>query len=333
MLLFLIISLILQGSITSAVPGDFDGDGGMDLLVTYRISGKLEGTVLWGLHTDTVHQLLCSEDQEQDWRRTIPLENEPLVFDYNYDYISDLLVVTADGNRTVLVFSGNKTEEPRVVQLRTNRTDKLKTQHSNAHLDMNGDGLADLLLTTESGLEIYQRVESGSKDLTNDNFVYHGHVPWPNEVTAGSCSVDGCVGQAVFADFDLTGNLDLILPVCFDLMCQSSNMFLVPFSELWTATAWTWVPMSMDLGSLRFLPPDGARNPLQLLAPRVGDVDLDGFPDLLMPLVNTTTGQPETHLLLNAPCGPLTSCHPYWRQFQLQPRYTQGEIPTSGHGI
>ena len=293
----------------------------MDIFITSKIGGKLEGSILWGYHTDTIHQLLCLEDQNPDWVHTIPLLQEPLVFDYNFDYISDLLLVTEDGNRTVYVFSENRTDTYTVLTLKSPRNDQLKSAHSNAHLDMNEDGFADLILTTMSGLEMYRRVGNGLEE----NFEYQGHVPWPNEVTSGSCTVDECVGQAVFADFDLSGTLDLILPICFDTLCKSSNMFLIPLSELWTATGWTWVPMSMDLGSLHFFPPGAKTNLLQLMAPRVGDVDLDGFPDLLMPLQNTSS-QPETHLLMNVPCGAFSTCQPFWREFQLRPAFTEGEV-------
>ena len=73
----------------------------------------------------------------------------------------------------------------------------------------------------------------------------------------------------------------------------------------------------------RFLPPDTSSSPLRLLSPRVGDVDLDGFPDLLLTLYNTSLGPPsaaiaETVLLLNTHCGQFAACHPYWRQFQVE---------------
>ena len=84
----------------------------------------------------------------------------------------------------------------------------------------------------------------------------------------------------------------------------------------------------MDLlgGQLNFHPPNPDKNLLQLMTPRVGDVDLDGFPDLLMPLQNKSSGsnEPVTHLLLNAPCGPYTGCKPFWRQYQVEPEFMRG---------
>jgi len=181
---------------------------------------------------------------------------------------------------------------------------------------MNEDGLPDLLLTTQTGIEIYSRI--GSKLV--DNFQFHGHVPWPSEISEDGCTVDQCVGQIVFADFDLSGTMDLAVPMCFDTLCKSSNMFLIQMSDLWAATAWNWVPMSLDLGSRHFFPPSAQSNPLQLLAPRVGDVDLDGYPDVLVPL-QSSADKPETHLLLNVHCD---DCHPFGREFQIRPAFMEG---------
>ena len=55
--------------------------------------------ILWGNHTDSLHHMVCLDDQESSWTKTIKLSSQPLVFDYDADYISDLLVVEADGNR------------------------------------------------------------------------------------------------------------------------------------------------------------------------------------------------------------------------------------------
>ena len=62
----------------------------------------------------------------------------------------------------------------------------------------------------------------------------------------------------------------------------------------------------------------------------MGDVDLDGFPDLLLTLYNTSLGPPsaaiaETMLLLNTHCGQFAACHPYWRQFQVERRGALGQ--------
>ena len=73
----------------------------------------------------------------------------------------------------------------------------------------------------------------------------------------------------------------MILPICFDPECGNSSIFLVPLSEMWEweKEEWNpkWQPMTLMLGEgdqFRFLPPAAGDDPLQLLSPRVGDVDL-----------------------------------------------------------
>ena len=87
----------------------------------------------------------------------------------------------------------------------------------------------------------------------------------------------------------------------------------------------------------RFLPAATSDSPLRVLSPRVGDVNLDGFPDLLVTLYNETkqtdgvslASLAEPMLLLNTGCGSFSGCHPAWRQFQLSPGFMQG----TGNGV
>ena len=93
----------------------------------------------------------------------------------------------------------------------------------------------------------------------------------------------------------------------------------------------------LNTNYFRFLPAETSESPLRVLSPRVGDVDLDGFPDLLITLYNTSkprgssplSSLAEPMLLLNAGCGPYSGCHPNWRQFQASPGFMQG----TGNGV
>ena len=253
------------------------------------------------------------------------ITSEPLVFDYNNDYVSDLLTVDKDGERKVYVFSKDRGTYSEA-SLTGSEKSRLKAEHGNSFVDVTGDGRADLLLTTVTGLELHAGEEEGLE--------YSCTVPWPD---MNGCNVDHCVGQPAFLDFSLTGSLDMVLPVCFDIKCSNSSLYLIPVSELAACPqTWTWRPMSLDLTpDRRFMPTNSEKSPLSLMTPRVGDVDLDGFPDLLMTVYNVSSGPDgagEVELLLNVPCEGMTGCHQsdqhyYWRQFQLQPGYTAGVGP------
>jgi hypothetical protein len=101
------------------------------------------------------------------------------VFDYDSDYISDLLVVDEVGNRTIYRFTSDRSADYEVIHLESELDDQLMKAHSSGHLDLNSDGLPDLILTTQSGLEIYERQKRAPL------FKFHNHVSWPSNVTSG----------------------------------------------------------------------------------------------------------------------------------------------------
>ena len=58
--------------------------------------------------------------------------------------------------------------------------------------------------------------------------------------------------QVVFADFNLEGQLDLVLPVCFDPKCSNSSLLQHTVKEVWEkGDKLEWKIMSLDLGGLR----------------------------------------------------------------------------------
>ena len=292
----------------------------MDLMtIGTGADGEMKAFIMWG----ETRGLECNKN-------LVTIENvtsEPVVFDYNSDFISDLLTVDKTGARKVYVFSEDRTRGPTEASLEPGDGAPLKAEHGNSYVDVTGDGRADLLLTTQDGLDIYEGKASGYQHLCT--------VPWPRKATEEGCDTDHCIGQPAFLDFSLSGSLDMVLPVCFDLHCHNSSLYLVPVSELAACHPhWVWRPMSLDLTTeRRFRQRNPDQSPLALMTPRVGDVDLDGFPDLLMTVYNTSAdsgSSSEVQLLLNVPCQPMSGCHQsdpnskYWRQFQLQPGYTAG---------
>ena len=183
-----------EGKIVSAVPADFDGDGGLDLMIVTKkiISDGKKATGVWVIWGDSRPGAALDCDKKV---KVAPTKNgtvqqfdsEPVVIDYNRDYIADLLFVTVDGERKVLLFSNKRAIESQeqITLDSQDHFDQLKTEHSSAWIDMSGDGAADLMLTTQAGLELYEGEKAGLK--------LHSLVPWPTLLNG--CSVDQCVGQ------------------------------------------------------------------------------------------------------------------------------------------
>ena len=186
-----------EGSIVSAVPADFDGDGGLDLMIVTKkaIGENKKVLAVWVIWGDVRPGAALDCDKKV---KVAPIKNEtvqefnsePVVIDYNRDYIADLLFVTAEGERKVLLFSKSRTvggsqEQEQIVLDSNNHIDQLKAEHSSAWIDLSGDGAADLMLTTQAGLELYK----GEKARLE----IHSLVPWPT--LPDGCSVDVCIGQ------------------------------------------------------------------------------------------------------------------------------------------
>ena len=182
-----------EGKIVSAVPADFDGDGGLDLMiVTKKIMNSKKVMAVWVIWGDSSPGAALDCDKKI---KVAPIKNgsaqqfdsEPVVIDYNRDYIADLLFVTTEGDRQVLLFSKSRTvgSQQQITLDSQNHTDQMKAEHSSAWIDLSGDGAADLMLTTQAGLELYKGEKAG--------LAMHSLVPWPTLLEG--CSVDRCVGQ------------------------------------------------------------------------------------------------------------------------------------------
>lgn len=88
--------------ITSVVPGDFDGDAFMDLLITTKTSKTdvLAIYINWG-GSDILN---CTDENQP----VIKMIGEPVALDYNKDMIIDLFGLAEDLRRTFWVFKNDR---------------------------------------------------------------------------------------------------------------------------------------------------------------------------------------------------------------------------------
>ncbi|XP_046492166.1 T-cell immunomodulatory protein isoform X1 [Neodiprion pinetum] len=277
-----------NNSVTSIVPGDFDGDAFMDVFVTTIKDGLTYGHILWGGNG----QLNCTPESNP----VIVMFGQPLAIDYNQDMIIDLFGLDANQTRTFWIFNKNRTS-PAVVKMQSKNGDNfalIRKPHSNAFLDYNGDFMPDLFITTENGFEIWLGSE--------ENFTLHQNISLPHNFAV--------VGQSLFLDVELTGKMDLILPACYDAACKNSTIMI--HSNGWHNLQVDFKdPDNIDWG---FCKPNGRRY-TDTITLRGGDFNMDGYPDLLATLTVASESEPRTFLLENVPC---TNCKEFSRKFSVQ---------------
>ncbi|XP_042186773.1 T-cell immunomodulatory protein isoform X2 [Oncorhynchus tshawytscha] len=281
--------------ITGVVPGDYDGDSQMDVLLTVQLKTKATSdtmvVVFWG-NNQTL-------DEQVDLNKTFV--DQPLIMDFNGDMIPDIFGVSADFSTEVCYLTGRNA----VWQPALSSPVKIRIPHSNAFIDLNKDFTADLFLTTQVGNGL------GFETWINKdgNFTKTQPGSIPENVKK--------VGQSSFVDFNGDGFQDHLLPVCLDDACHRSAIYLSkPGEPEWVQvltdfqrreTLWGFVPPQTT-------PPAGElHNPITL---HLGDYNMDGFPDALVILRNTSGSGQQAFLLENVPCDN-ASCKDVGRMFRV----------------
>ncbi|XP_072013109.1 T-cell immunomodulatory protein-like [Amphiura filiformis] len=270
-------------AITSVVPGDFNGDSLMDVLITTRPDGKAldksaptSAYVYWGP--------ALSEDLST--KVSSNMIDQPLVMDYNADMIPDIFGAEMDNKRYFWICN-NMTSPYAFTKIPLegeHSTHPFRIPNSNAFVDMLGSGYAaDLFVTSMVGehpeFEVWLMQEGPEaepawtfrKNFTLPEVPDNVKGPWAH------------VGQSTFVDIDADGQLDHILPLCADEECLGSYVYsmtakeddwkeLLKPSDLELNTkVWGFVPPSQKLSNTLDIP----------LTLRAGDVNLDNYPDFV----------------------------------------------------
>ncbi|KAF6715117.1 T-cell immunomodulatory protein, partial [Oryzias melastigma] len=114
--------------VTSVVPGDYDGDSQMDVLLTAQIKpGRTTVFIFWGNNQtlDTSGWLTLNKT----------FTDQPLIMDFNGDMIPDVFGVTSPPLTEVCFLSSRNPEWHNALSSSV----KMRVPHSNAFIDLNRD--------------------------------------------------------------------------------------------------------------------------------------------------------------------------------------------------
>lgn len=289
--------------VVGVVPGDFDGDVFMDVLViAYDKAEKLSFVyVLWGGNG----QLNCTNENSP----LLKMTGQPLALDYNGDMIIDLFGLDEKGSRTFWIFDQSRGSPKRVHMDSPEELGQLppiSQPHSNAYLDWNGDFLADLVVTTSKSFEIWL---GQKEELFEQGFRFDESIPFPYHISLEK-NFHGVIGQTLYLDVELTGKMAMLLPLCFDDACTNSTIMM--YLDKWYNLQVNFRDNNNVLWG--FVRPDGRRY-TDTITLRGGDFNMDGYPDLLATLRSTTSKQKQSFLLENVACD---SCVGFARKFQVK---------------
>ncbi len=297
--------------------------------------------VLWGNHDQSSgkHALVCPEESlKNGWHQEFNMSSHPLIIDSNGDYIADIFgepFNKTKSSRAIWQFSSSRNVIPEEIYLTSDKElGKMRRPHSNAFVDLDGDGNADLFVTTEDGFELWKNNGGEGKS----EFSLHKTILYPEGCQPSD--LDGClVGQSSFFDFDLDGGLDTIVPLCYDgKKCDEPAILFATIKRLWKEGEDTKIfeKMTINLRDWTFDFRDQDQNQesdlFEAVTARAGDVNLDGYPDLLVRLTRKDDRTKfQTHLLLNVPVDVeeeiiVSSLN---RGFLLQDKYMAGLNSTS----
>eukprot|EP01119_Soliformovum_irregulare_P011411 TRINITY_DN2849_c1_g3_i4.p1 TRINITY_DN2849_c1_g3~~TRINITY_DN2849_c1_g3_i4.p1 ORF type:complete len:696 (-),score=204.75 TRINITY_DN2849_c1_g3_i4:12-1883(-) len=296
--------IVNHANISNIAAGDFDYDGRMDLLVT---GSNATGTFM-EIYLGNYDSFRGSRVIKLDGK----LSGDVLVLDANGDRKLDMYGSYQNGTRFFLINKGDADFSIQKQEGHPNRD--FTVPNANAIVDMNGNCLADLVVTSVDGnsqfLEIWDWQSSG--------FKLQKEIP----LSSGS-------QIPTFSDIDADGTMDVIIPICFPSgNCSETNSIEILYnvqmsmcSGIFEASSCrnsqelcTMDPnfqlesgnLTVGSGNRVIIPTEAFGNskfyfdPTHAITLRIGDFNLDGFPDLIFPV--EVEGVVTSQLWVNEAC-------------------------------
>lgn len=320
------ITLRHQQLIRNAVPGDFNNDGRLDLLVMNDAS---RGEIAMSLY-------FSSSTHGFDAAIEVPSSTsaQPFLIDSNGDMKIDLLGASSLSDQPIALWKNvwNETNESSEIFRLTDPLFQggvpcsVSSPHSNAFVDLDGDCLADIFLMCQKRNSREKSFQIWLNSPERNGF----HMGLSGQLPEG-------VGPITFADMDRDGTIDMVFPTCKSIdsgsgigrncylnivynkqrpLCKSSPDFQKKNDCRLPGNLCTKDPdfhfdfsednndgfVRIDLGSFSpfnaLLMSDITYNPPLPVAFRVGDLNLDGYPDVIV--IGVSESGNRTPYILNS---------------------------------
>ncbi|CAG2180861.1 unnamed protein product, partial [Oppiella nova] len=273
--------------VVGVIPSDFTGNSYVDVLVvTKSINSSFESFDEFHTIEDKTYKLWLfhsNPEQHLECNTTHPLADNirsfPLTLDYNGDMITDFIVETDHCLKELWIGPPQGFSRKCLEGLHTNQ--RMSYPNSNAFIDLSNpkDFTPDIFISGTNTMEYW---------FNNRGFKTGLNISYPNK------DVYKFVGQSTFVDIDFDGEVEHIIPVCKGSgidTCAEPQILLLSQN----GAEYEWIEI-LDMNKELF--PKLTFAELKLfdyldlyVTLRAGDIDSDGYPDLVTVMRNRNTSQ------------------------------------------
>ncbi|XP_053212118.1 T-cell immunomodulatory protein-like [Panonychus citri] len=260
--------------IVGLIPSDFTGNAMMDILVVSgspKSTSDLIDSFNLRLLRPNGSSIDCTPLHEPPFAT---VGSHPALLDYNGDMISDFLAQSDKSqDLAYFVWIGTENGLPEKIPFPPSREGyhpfaptPMQSPHSNAFIDLNKDGVADIFITTTKDLQYWFADKNGYPGPT---YTFNYPVSSIGELK---------IGQSIFADINADGQIDHLLPVCNHYFCSI-------YALSWdTSGSHEWIVLleniKIDGNPYQFVEIDHINFKIPISV-RAGDITMDGYPDLI----------------------------------------------------
>eukprot|EP01095_Lingulamoeba_sp_RSL-Kostka_P005985 TRINITY_DN1839_c0_g1_i1.p1 TRINITY_DN1839_c0_g1~~TRINITY_DN1839_c0_g1_i1.p1 ORF type:complete len:721 (+),score=272.83 TRINITY_DN1839_c0_g1_i1:146-2308(+) len=324
-------TLNFTSTVANVAPGDYNWDGKLDIAVTtVKEKGvSYEVRVFYGGHDEFIGN-----------NAVATVGSELLMFDYNGDLVPDFFGLSESGERYYYVNNGTGYFEGQKQTLEGTTLNELHVPTSNAFVDLNGDCLADLVvISRKNASDATSDIENSNykEQYEEQGYVQYLEI-WINKLKKGNYfsfnkqyALPPGTRQFTFSDFNQDGTNDILFPVCYpESTCSTENSIHIIYNsqqQMCSGITGTgsscYSPGNLCSGNKNFtfpadftvdsnkgnadivivdVPTPFLINDVVPLTLRAGDYNIDGYPDILIPIYDESKETSFIQLWKNIEC-------------------------------